>query len=120
MPDRLAGERKSTFQPKRDEGIFVGYHTNALGVFTGDYEVVPLGKLREDGIGGKLTEQKVTVFPVRTESVFVPDVWQFPLREQVYREKWGFDRLPSPKAASRPKEVEADVPDFLSSRPPLS
>ena len=65
MPNREAGKAHLTFQPKLVDGIFIGYHTNTVGQWTGDYEVMPMD-LAEQLVAPQMT---ASVEPVRTDSV---------------------------------------------------
>ena len=47
------------------DGIFIGYHTNTVGQWTGDYEAMPMD-LAEQLVAPQMT---ASVEPVRTDSV---------------------------------------------------
>ena len=95
IPDRLKASSMLPFREKTTKGIFVGYHTNTVGKWDGDYEVIPLEKAK-DVMSAYDDPLRPGVTPPRTDVVYLGDHWVFPLQQDGYLSKRGVERHGGP------------------------
>ena len=69
------------FMPKAVEGIFMGYHFDSYGKWTGDYEVCDLDLFRQMTLKRDTDPKDVNIGPERTAKVCAAEKWKFPLKE---------------------------------------